>query len=329
MRWVLIVLAGLPALISAGGAVEGSVAVRPYFADSIGRLPVGQLARLLGELGGSVGGLIGLAVLLAVVGQQVLTAGALAWIDRDAERGGRGGVFRSVLNDGAPWIWGMLRVVLLAALLAVVGIGILNGLFDRISDHGHAASWTGWTLIVLLPGLQVMLTLVWLLGVGAFAMWCRVVMLADGRRRVRSAALIAWRVCWRCPFAAPARYVVVMGGATLLGAAVLIVWRQLPPADLLIARMWALAWLLALLVQAAAWYHVLLSARRMYAGWLFDDLRARPGEPERGGWLRRLRRREPEKPATTAIPLSPDPALEPRSEGDADPPAGGPDASRA
>jgi len=307
-RWILIVAAGLPALSSLGGAVETTVAVRPYFADAIGRLPLAHLIRVFGEAGGSFGPMIGMTVLLALLGQQVLTAGALAWLSSDTDRAGGRGVFVHVLREGTPWIWAMLRVVLLAALVAVVGIAALSGLFDWLDDHGKAEGWRGWTMIVLLPVLRLVLTLAWLFKVGAFALWCRTVMLADGRRRVRSVALIVWRVWWRRPFSAPLRYMVVMGGATLLGAVVLVSWRQMPPAGPLIARIWLVAWMLALLVQAAAWYHVLSSARTMYAGWFFDDLRARPEGPS---WLRRLRRAPREKPVVRVLPLSPDPAADP------------------
>jgi len=205
----------------------------------------------------------------------------------------------------------MLRVVLLAALVAVVGIAIIGGLFDWLEDHGKRAAWSGWTIIVLLSLLRLVVTLAWLFKVGAFALWCRTVMLADGRRRVRSVALIVARIWWRRPFGAPLRYMVVMGGATLLGAVVLITWRQMPPAGPFVARIWFVAWMLALFVQAAAWYHVLHSARTMYAGWFFDDLRARAEGPS---WLQRLRHRPAKKPAAGGVPLSPDPLAQPAAD---------------
>jgi len=286
MRVVLLVLAALPTLVMLGSAIASDPARRPYFTDVEGRLPIVHLLRFFEQLP-SLSAPIALGVVIALLGEQVLVAGALAWLGPRAER--KAGVFGRVLQTGFSWLGPMLRVMLGAAVLVVAGSWAIDRLLSKIGSYGEVANWSGYTLGVLLPFLQGIATLLWTALVGAWAFWCRVVCIASERRQVRSAARVALFVFWRAPWRAPLFFVSVTVGSFLASAAVLIIWRQLPPPTVGHVIFIALVWLLTLVAQAWLWHWLLRSARLLYATKRFADLHTLPDlafEPR--VWLRRL-----------------------------------------
>jgi hypothetical protein len=297
LRAGLLVLAGLPALLVAIVGVAAGPARQPYFTEVQGRLPLFHLVRLVDELPGAVAGMAVLAVLLALLGEQVLVAGGLTWLDPDETTREGAGPWRAVLGRGWSWLGPMLRVLLLAALFAGAGLAALHHLVESLIEHGEVAGWTAHTLMVLLPLLRVLLGVLWLSFVGAWAFWCRVLMVADGRRRARSAWALVARVLRRRPFSSIVLYVVVTLLSQLVGGVVLAIWRQGPPTRLAGALCWSASWLLVLLLQAFLWHWLLRAARLLYAQSRFDDLRQRPDAPLGvAGWLRRMvRRRGPRR----------------------------------
>jgi hypothetical protein len=296
LRWALVALAAVPAMFAAIVGIAATVARQPYFTDVRGPLPIAQLLRLSREVPPGILATLALAAVLALVGQQVLVAGALHWLE--PARGPRPSsteepVALVVIKSGGRWLWAMLRVVLLAAALSTVGLIAIDCLFERLVDHGTGQGWTGRTLWLRLPLLEVAASLVWAAIVGAWAFWCRVLMVADGRRRVRSAGVLVLRVWWRRPLAAPLFFVVLTLAMLLGSAAVLALWRQHPPTALPGVIPLAVTWLLVLLVQAMAWHWLLRAARLLYADASLEDLRSRPDAPLGVGRLvRRLLRRK-------------------------------------
>lgn len=296
LRWALVALAAVPAMFAAVVGIAATMARQPYFTDVRGPLPIAQLLRLSNEIPSGILATLVLAAVLALVGQQVLVAGALDWLEpahgprpSSAEEP----VALAVIKSGGRWLWAMLRVVLFAGALSAVGLTAIDWLFERLVDHGTGQGWTGRTLWLHLPLLEAVASLVWAATVGAWAFWCRVLMVADNRRRVRSVGLLVLRVWRRRPLTAPLFFVVLTLTMLLGSAAVLALWRQHPPAALLGVIPLAVTWLLVLLVQAMAWHWLLRVARLLYADVSLDDLRNRPDAPlGLGRLVKRLLRRK-------------------------------------
>lgn len=295
MRILLLLLSSLPAVVLVLAGLAAGPARQPFFTEPAGRLPLFHLLRLGGALSGAVTSGLVLAVVLALLGQQVLAAGALSWLGRD---GRAGAVWRAVPARGLGWLWPMLKVLLLAAVCSGAGLALLGRLFDALDRHGDVAGWTGHTMMVCLPALRVIAAVVWLAVVGAWAFWCRVLLVADGRRTVRSAWLLVLRVFRRHPLRAPLFYVVVTLASQLGAGVLLVAWRQGPPDSASAVLPWLGSWLLVLALQGYLWYWLLHSARLLYALPDLDGVRRRPDGPVGLGraltWLRGwLRRRGP------------------------------------
>jgi len=297
LRWALVLLAALPAALAALAAVAAGPARTPYITEVQGPLPVFHLLRLARELPLSVAALALLGAGVALLGQQILGAGALSWLAPGRERlTSIPSVAGAVLREGTPWLWTMLRVVLLAAVLAAAGLAGLGWIHERLALCGEPAGWSGRTIFLLLPAARGATSLLWLSLVGAWAFWCRVLLIADSRRTVRSVGVLVLRVWWRHPLRAPLFYVGVVLAMLLASALTLLWWRQAPPVDLGGALLLGLSWLLLLLLKAVAWHWLLRAGRLLYAGPSLDDLRRRPDGPLglgrllAGAW-RRVRRR--------------------------------------
>jgi hypothetical protein len=298
LRAALVLLAALPTAAVAWVSLAGGPARQPYFTDVEGRLPLFHLLRLFDELGSSLAPLLALAALIALLGEQLLVAGGLDWLapgrQRDTSR--RTAPLRAILAKGLSWLWPMIKVLLLAALLAGLGLKLLDWGAERLEDHAEVAGWSGYATQALLPLLRGLLALLWLALVGAWAFWCRVLMVADGRRTARCALLLAGRLCLRRPLRGPLFYVALTLLMQTVGALVLALWRQSPPASAGGASLWALSWLLVVVLQAFLWHWLLHAARLLYADGSFDDLRGRPDGPlGLWAWVKRqagrLRRR--------------------------------------
>jgi hypothetical protein len=296
MRLLLLLLASLPAVVMLLAGLAGGPARQPYFTEVSGRLPLFHLLRLGSDLSGVlVGGLV-LAVVLALLGEQVLVAGALSWLGRGPGEGAAKSPWRAVPARGIGLLWLMLKVVLLAVVCFGVGTALINRLFDALDHHGELAGWTGYTMMIFLPALRVICVVVWLAIVGAWAFWCRVLLVADGRRTVRSTWLLVLRVWRRHPLRAPLFYVVVTLASQLGAGVVLATWRQGPPGSASGVAPWLVSWLLVLALQGYLWYWLLHAARLLYALPDLDPVRERPDGPiglrRALAWAKRMIRRD-------------------------------------
>ena len=134
-------------------------------------------------------------------------------------------------------------------------------------------------------GLSLLLLLAWAGVVGACAWWSRVIIVRGGRRYVRRLLTVVPRVAWRNPVQGFLLHWLLGAGSVLLGAAVLVAWRQAPG----VATGWFAGWLVLLLVQAAVWHWRLRMLSLIWSRPTLDDLREKPDAP--WGVFRRLKSR--------------------------------------
>ncbi|RMG47404.1 MAG: hypothetical protein D6718_03765 [Acidobacteria bacterium] len=297
LRWALLVVSGSAAVLLAAPPLAAA-ARRPFFTEPAGPLPAGHLARLAIAAGPGLGAAAGAAALLALAGHWLLVPGAIAWLDR-VRRGGRPrGVVRFVVEAGTPRLWAMARITLLAVALAAAGLAAIRLGFHRLDVAAERGAWDSAARAVLLPRLRWLAGLLWLALVGAFAFWCRVVMVADGRARVRSVMLLVPRIWVRIPFSAPVLFVAVTVLVQAGAGAYLLAWRQSAPRSVSGLAAWSAGALAVLLLQAGAWHWLLRSALVAYGNPRLAPLRARPDRP----WylFRRLARR-PVPPPTRSV----------------------------
>lgn len=244
--------ASLPLLLTAL-VTAASAARAPYFTDVAGPLPAAHLARLPGALGGAaLGAATLLAALLFLLAEQVITAGALVWLDPRRGRDGRGPV-AVVAREGLAQLWIFLRIAAFSLLALAAGGYAIRAGFASLEVRGDVAGWSGRTLVLLLPALQLLALALWAAVVGAWALCCRTLSVIDERRRVRRTALIALGVLRRHPGRALGYLVGVALCTALAGGGVLFLWRQQAPSGALLAA-WAAAWLAVLGLQAWAWH---------------------------------------------------------------------------
>ncbi len=298
LRWLLFVAAALPGLASAVGGIGESIGNRPYFAEAPDPLPMLPLMRLIGRLPDSVWGTLLLAAVAAWVGNLLLTAGAVTLFG--TARDGPPRVWKTVSAAGARYLWAYLRIALIALLLAAVGTKLISLIAGRLMEHGQHALWTMHAryLLLLARGLA---TLCWLTAVGIFAWWCRVIVIADERRRVRRLWTVVPRLWLRRPFGALILHFLLAFGALLAGAAVLFAWRQSSAG----AAGWTVAWLVVLCGLSFLWHWRLRAGRLLWSSPDLIDLRAVPDAPWHlpsklfGRLRRRARRAPPPTPETT------------------------------
>lgn len=293
LRWALVVLLSLPALLAAVGGMAMGAARMPYFSDVEGRMPVIHLVLLLRELPKAFAPALFLTVALVVLADQVLMGGALALFDPGRAKEGRVKVFSTVCREGLPHLWAFLRAAGLGVVISAIGVSVLRALMDRISTAGQKAGWTGATMVLTLPLLTTLLSLVWLASVGAWVFWVRLMTAADGRRRVRRTGLLAVRVLARSPLRAWGMFVALTLASMLVSGAVLVAWRQAEPRSGVAIALWTLAFLITLGAQAFVWVWLLRGGRLLYASDRYADVRGRPDDAF-GIWARlRFWRRKP------------------------------------
>jgi hypothetical protein len=281
LRLAVVILASLPALVAGLAGVGSGVARRPYYTEVEGKLPLVHLVRLFRELpGGFVPAAI-TGVVLAVLADQLLTGGALAFFDPGRPADERGKVLTAVFKNGLVHFWTFLRIVGLSLLLWGIGIALIRLVFKRLDVMAYQSGWTGKTLVLRLPLVSTLATMLWLASVGAWTFWCRILTAADGRVRVRRTGLLVFRVLWRYPLRSWGVFVVLTTLATLVSGAVLVAWRSAEPRTTGGVLGWVLLWLVTLLAQAFVWLWLLRAGRLLYASDALADVRARPDEPFR------------------------------------------------
>ena len=293
LRWLLWIVAAAPGLaLSLGGLGEG-IADRPYFSEAPDPMPLFPLIRMLGEMPGAIWGGLALAAAGCWLANLWLTAGAVALFD--PRRQGPPKLWRTVWDNGTRALWAYLRIALLALLFAAVGARLLGLVAERIQEHGAVTGWTLRAVFLLQMGRGLALVC-WLTLVGVFVWWCRVIVVADDRRRVRRLLSVVPRLWWRRPIRGLALHFLLALGSLLASSAVLFAWRQSAAGPL----GWVVLWLLVLAVLAFVWHWRLRACRLLWASPDLGDLRAVPDDPWR--IFRRLRGRlgALRRPARTA-----------------------------
>ena len=162
-RVSLIGLASLPAALAVRGGLASQPGAAPWFTDVDGRLPFVHTLRFFADLP-SVVPMLAVAAALAVLGNQLLTAGALAiFLRRDGT-----GVLRSMRNDGLRHLGPFLRILALGVVVSAVGAAIAGKAMTALRHLGERRGWTAATMILVLPALRVLLVAGVLAKVGAW-----------------------------------------------------------------------------------------------------------------------------------------------------------------
>ena len=138
----------------------------------------------------------------------------------------------------------------MALVLAAIGARVVGVVAERLLDHGTAAEWTLRAKLFVQAG-RGLATVCWLTLVGVFAWWCRVIVVADERHRVRRLLTVVPRLWRRRPMGAVVPHFLLALGGLLVGGAVLFAWRQSSAGF----AGWALLWLAVLACAAgpATW----------------------------------------------------------------------------
>jgi hypothetical protein len=268
LRVVTIAVVGaLPTLASRGQLLE--LMDSPWLVEAPQPLPLLHLFSMLGDGLEGVAKWILLGLVLGLVLDQVVTAGAVRWLN--SER--RGLVAPFVIGEGTRSLWPMLRVALVSAVLGGTGAGALIAGGSALAGDG----------VLITPFVAAMLGMSWMAFIGAWAHQAQVIVAHDGRRRSRRAMVLALRVWRRHWLQGPLIYPVVAVIITVATAVVLVSWRGAEPRG--DAWMWQAAWVNLLFVQAAAWHWMLRLGTLLYTA--HPELAETPDEPfGLVGWVR-------------------------------------------
>lgn len=280
---VLVVFGAIAASVSTSG-IAGKQGTNPDVLAHAAAPPPRVAFGILGEpppafLAVAVG-----AILLFFVLDQLLTAAALRRFDPRELEPPVGRPWRIMWNEGAPVFWRFVRVTILGHVLIVIGAVAVGAGFIPIYRMGYAQGWTGLTRFIVVPFLQGALGTIWAMLIGVFTLWCRVLIVADGRWRVRRVALHVVRLLWRAPIRTGVVFLAVALVLQVAGAVLLVVFRPgIAPGPLYAP------WLLLVIVSVCVWHWRLHAARALYGQALFDVVRQGSDEPF--GWIQRLWRR--------------------------------------
>lgn len=278
-RLALVVLGALPAWLLARGAIAAGPAANPYFADGAGPLPWVLAARMVVEVGGAWAGGLALGLAAALLLDQLLLAGAVRVLAPPRGPWDRPRLAPAVFRGGLSHLWPLLRVALFALLAGGAGAAALRGLSGWLHRAGVRAGWWRYTIDVAIPGAALLAGLGWLALVAAAALWTRVIVVADGRRRARRAVAVALGVCRRHPLGALFGPAAALFVAAALPLPVLAGWRAAEPLGGGGVALFTLLALAAFALQAWIWTRLVGAAVARYAGAELEDVRQAPDAP--------------------------------------------------
>jgi hypothetical protein len=303
-RWVFALITSLPAALTAFGYLSSDAGRRPYYTSVQGPLPVFHLLRFMESLPDSFLPAALISVMLAVIADQLLTAGALALLDPGRPEGDRRGALAVIAHEGGAHLGAFARITLYGLALFGLGVLVVSRVSGRISLANDRVGATMLTTVVIVPLVMATLLLFWFAIVGAWVLWCRVLTVADGRRRVRRTGLLVLGVWRRRIVRALLLPTLLTLAAALLPGIIPIAWRMAAPATRGAVFGWFAAWLLALFAQAFVWQWVIRATRLMYSAPELDPLRESPDAPL--GLIARVhglfRRERRQRPAPSASP---------------------------
>lgn len=251
-RLAVLVVASLPAAGAARGALAAGPARAPWYVDAGRPLPAVQLGRLLSELAPAVAGAVVAGVLLAWVGQQLVTAGAIAALDPDR----RAPAWRA-FTAGGRYLGAFAR----AALVVLVPLALGGAGIAAAARAAPTAAASADVRVVLLPAAAGAAGLVWAALCAALGLHLRIHVVLSGDRAVRRALLPTLRLWRDRPWTGPGLYVALVLGSATLGAWTLAGWRQSGG-----AVPWRVATVAGLALQSAAWVAVLRESVRAARG---------------------------------------------------------------
>lgn len=255
LRLGLLTLAAVSAGLTARrGLVEA--ASRPHLTDVEGPLPVFHLIRFMDLFPTSWIPVTAACVVLVVLLNQWLNAGALGLLTPGRDPAG-GSVAAVLRHHGGRNLVAFLLILVLSVALCGLGYVVVDATFERIHLAGERGGWTARALGLHLPALHVLCGTVWIALVGAWSLWCRL-LTVHGDGRLHLATL--WRVfpIWaREPLAGPFFCVAVTVGAQFAAGLVLIAWRQRAPEGAEFAFFWTAIWIATMLLHAGAWHWLL------------------------------------------------------------------------
>lgn len=300
-RWALAILAALPGVLVARGALNASAGRQPWFTEAPDPLPLPQLVKVFGEMGAGVAVLLA-GVALAWLVHLMLTAAAVEVLD-PRRAGGPVRLWRATFDNGTRFLWVYLRISVCAVVALVAWARILSWVGERLADRGEFGSWSAATLFWLFLG-RVALLLAGAGAIGLCAWWSRVMVVGTRRHHVRRLPAMAFRVCRRWCFQGFVLPWVVGGASLLAGATVLFKWRQSPGTG----GVWFAIWLALLLAQAYLWHWRLRTACLIWGSTGLNDVRSTPDQP----WhiFRRIRQRLRRPPEPAPRPAAPETAGE-------------------
>ena len=278
-RFALVVLCALPAWLLMRGALSGGPAANPYFVDGAGPLPWLFVARMVMQVGAAWAGGLAAGLLAALILDQLLLAGAVRVLSPRRGPWDRPRLLPAIFRGGRRTsgrccAWRSSRCSRGAA--AWRRCAGCRGDCTRPASApagGPTRSTSSIPLAVLLAGL------LWLALVAAFALWTRVIVVADGRRRVRRAAAVALGVFRRRPGRALAGPAAALLLAALLPGIALAWWRGSEPLGGVAVALFTLLALAAFAAQAWIWARLVAAAVARYAQPEMDGPRYAPDTP--------------------------------------------------
>lgn len=194
---------------------------------------------------------------------------------------GRPRVWRHLWDEAWPRLPVLLRVSAVGITVSGLGAAGISWLFSQWHDHAQVEGANASTTLVWLPVAQAALTLSWWVAVGLFALWCRVLVMADGRARLRRVIALVPRVWVR----APIRSFLLLWALTLAVQVCGAVLIPLAAPGSPLGRS-VILWIGYVLLQMLLWHGALRSSRLLYAEPSFEAVRSRPDAP--WGWLAKL-----------------------------------------
>jgi hypothetical protein len=290
LRCGVLVLGLMPAQAALRSGWSAHVGSNPRYADGDGPLGLHVVIDGMTNLSPAALALAGVGVVGFWLFDQLLIASAFRLLAASPAEPPR--LWRRLWSDGWSRLLPYLRVALVAALFAGLGVAIIGKVFERVDVAWQAQGATGEARIVLLNLWRAAVTVAWLSLVGAFAFWCRALLALDERVRVRRVILEVMRLSLRAPLASLFLYLVVACSLQLMGPFLLL--RTGAPEGGLLDP---LLWLVYVVAQVYAWHFLVHAATRLYASSRFEDIRQRGDVPL--GWWVRLRRKKAAAVAST------------------------------
>jgi len=278
LRFVTAIVTGLPATLTAYNGVKDAVAQKPYYTEITGRMPTIHLVRFFQELPSTIVPIAFVSIVLGLIADQMLTAGAITVFDPNKKSEGSTSVLSTVGREGLTHLYPFLRIFVVGALLCVLGAAGVQKIVHSVSlareIQGHSIE----ERLVSLPLLGFVVTSLWFSLVGAFVLWCRLFTVADGRRCVRRTALLVFSAWRRMPLRGPLFATALLFVAALLPGIVPIAWRLSSPATGGGVGRWVVVWFFVMLLQAWAWHVLVRAGRFLLEAPALAELRARPDD---------------------------------------------------